>query len=445
MMKLRIADCRLRIGRALILTACAVNSCFAQQCYIDPITGRRYCLPNPQSEIRIPQFENPQSLNPQPSTLNTSAHCRVIVGDGTTGSGTLVARGEAAGLVLTCAHLFDGAAANIAVTFTNGQRYAATIVERDRANDLAALLIRRPDVEPVAVCDSPAADPAVLTACGFGPNGQFGCVRGSAAGRATAAGATHPSLVLRGAVRPGDSGGAVLNASGQLVGVVWGQRDGATYATCLRPILALLDRIAGMGGRGSRRAIPGDGSPGGSPSRDWNQWASGVDARIRALEDTKQDKGDYLRRGDLPDPSDRIESITSRIESVHERVEHVAQIAQQSGGILHGLSLGKLLAGAVGLSGPPAVAIVLATSLLRVAASRRSQRSAPGRGRAIAVDTPPPPQQTVRETHYVPYEQDLFAKAHQWACEQVVRKYPGSTEVLHTQDSLIKQYLAAGK
>jgi hypothetical protein len=40
-------------------------------------------------------------------------------------------------------------------------------------------------------------------------------------------------------------------------------------------------------------------------------------------------------------------------------------------------------------------------------------------------------------------EKDSFAKAHQWASEQVARKYPGATELLQAQDSLIKQYIAA--
>src|SRR5213076_190474 len=60
----------------------------------------------------------------------------------------------------------------------------------------------------------------------------------------------------------------------------------------------------------------------------------------------------------------------------------------------------------------------------------------------IAVDSPPPPQRIVPETHYVPVEKDSFAKAHQWASEHVARKYPGATEVLQAQDSLIKQFLA---
>jgi len=48
----------------------------------------------------------------------------------------------------------------------------------------------------------------------------------------------------------------------------------------------------------------------------------------------------------------------------------------------------------------------------------------------------------VPESHYVSVERDDFARAHQWAREQVARKYPGATEVLTTLESLIKQQLA---
>jgi len=72
----------------------------------------------------------------------------------------------------------------------------------------------------------------------------------------------------------------------------------------------------------------------------------------------------------------------------------------------------------------------------RVAAKRASQPV------PIAVDSPPPPQRTIPESHYVPVERDDFARAHQWAREQVARKYPGATEILSTLESLIKQQLA---
>ena len=49
------------------------------------------------------------------------------------------------------------------------------------------------------------------------------------------------------------------------------------------------------------------------------------------------------------------------------------------------------------------------------------------------------------ENHYVPYETDEFARAHQWASENVARKYPGAVEMLTRLDSLIRQKLNAGR
>ena len=119
-------------------------------------------------------------------------------------------------------------------------------------------------------------------------------------------------------------------------------------------------------------------------------------------------------------------------------------------GFFSGLSFGKLLVGTLGLSGPVAIAVMTAAGLIgrRV---NRNRSTAPGSAgsqshgtsaRPIAVDTPPLPQQTVPESHYVPVERDDFARAHQWAREQVARKYPGATEMLTTLESLIKQQLA---
>jgi len=152
---------------------------------------------------------------------------------------------------------------------------------------------------------------------------------------------------------------------------------------------------------------------------------------------------------------DSGEDIESRIKARFDAIEkHLKQIATEKDGLFQGLSIGKLLVGALGLSGPLAAAVIIAGGLAgrrvkkRIANDAKVESTAngahwPERQRPIAVDTPPPPQRTVPETHYVSVEKDSFAKAHQWACEQVARKYPGATEILQAQDSLIKQHLAA--
>jgi hypothetical protein len=448
------------------------------QCYTDPITGQRFCpRPNgnfPPSAVPSRQVIVDPNANAGSTSVGSSAHCRIDVGDGTRGSGTLVDCDRSTGLVLTCAHLFGNCESRIVVTFANGERFGGRLVDVDRANDLAALAIRRPGVEPLDVDGSEPT--GKLRACGFGPNGVFRCVEGRIIGHPTAVGATHPATTIAGAVRPGDSGGGVLNAHGKLVGVVWGQRDGQTYATCGRPVCEFLNRLrsrifADRDAVNNRQPLSHP-SPASSPQFDWQTWTSELDARIRGLDAKKQDKGNYLQSGDLNGylraedaakmtgklaPRSEVESklgaLAARFESVRSVVESVRERAEQietdRRGFVRGMSFGKIAAGALGLSGPLAVALVVAGGLagrgvrsrLRKLESRLPSRNA--ETVAIAVDSPPPPQRSVPETHYVPVEKDSFAKAHQWASEHVARKYPGATEVLQAQDSLIKQFLSA--
>jgi hypothetical protein len=395
--------------------------------------------------------------------------------DGTMGSGILVDRNESVGLVLTCSHLFDRSASQIVVTFPHGGQVTARVVDVDRAHDLAALVIRRPEIEPLAVSGNEPE--GMLTACGFGSNGQFRNIRGCITGHPTAAGATYPSTTIAGAVRPGDSGGGVLNASGQIVGVVWGQRDGQTYATCGRPVREFLNRVHGKlfnapaGSNNSPTAKRQPAVP--SPQFDWQAWTNELDTRLRAIDAKKQDKGDYLQHGDLnaylrtedakklagemaprAEVEGKLSALAARFESVRTIVEtlrqHVSEVATQRRGLLEGVSLGKFAVGALGLSGPLAAAVVIAGGLAgrRMKSRVKSEESRARRDpaldpRPIAVDSPLLPQRSVPETHYVPIEQDSFSKAHQWASEHVARKYPGATEMLQAQDSLIKQFLAA--
>jgi hypothetical protein len=345
---------------------------------------------------------------------------------------------------------------------------------------LAALAIQRPEITPLNIAE---IDPSgILTACGFGPNGLFRSIAGSITGHPTAAGATFSSTTITGAVRPGDSGGGVLNPRGQIVGVVWGQRDGLTYATCGRPVREFLNRLrshsSGVQGIAMKPQVPNQPAASVTPQLDWQAITNELEARIRALDAKKQDRGDYLQHGDLngylrvadgaklteplaqkTEVENKLGALSSRFESVHAVVatvrDQVDQLEVDREGFLRGMSIGKVAVGALGLSGPLAAAVVIAGGLMgrrvrsRLTASKTTKNTggnsaakATHQSYPVAVDSPPPPQRSVPETHYVPVEKDSFAKAHQWASEHVARKYPGATEVLQAQDSLIKQFLA---
>jgi hypothetical protein len=94
---------------------------------------------------------------------------------------------------------------------------------------------------------------------------------------------------------------------------------------------------------------------------------------------------------------------------------------------------------AVAVGGPLGFAAWAGLTWLR--RQRRSSRAVRYEPQKVAVDSPPPPQQVVPETHYVSYQRDDYARAHQWASEQLARKFPGSVELLTSLDSLIRQQL----
>jgi hypothetical protein len=216
------------------------------------------------------------------------------------------------------------------------------------------------------------------------------------------------------------------------------------------------------------------GSPARAPQIDWAAWSAEIESRIQVLDAKKQDKGDYLQPGDLngyarvadvpridtaqfsrrEEVNEMVSALSSRFESVRSHVDSVREAVRKAtadrAGVFEGLSWGKLVAGALGLSGPLAAAVVFAGGLAGRRLRKRGARSGEQGADAlslgsspVAVDSPPPPQRTVPETHFVSVERDSFAKAHQWASEHVARKYPGATEVLQAQDSLIKQFLAS--
>ena len=356
------------------------------------------------------------------------------------GTATLIAHTGNHSYWVTCRHLFDDGRGKTSLEHRGG-RIPARIYRVDPANDLAVLVSEKASMQPVEYSDQAAGS---LSAGGFGQAGSWRAIQGGVLCQATRSGATAPSVVLAGQVRRGDSGGPVLDARGRLVGVVWGAGPGRTYATCGRPLKRILSGLVGGPHENPEpplRPVPRaperialDGEPGG----DWPAWRRETQSQLELIE---RRVDNYALRDELQNNKEEsrtlVAKISDRVQALGSRVERAAgaaaTVAKWTGR--------DLAIGGLSLGGPIAAALLLG----KVVAWRRASRSVKRAGFPVAIDAPPLPQRVVPETHYVPYERDEFARAHQWAGEQLARKYPGSVEWLSGLDSLIKQHLAGDR
>jgi len=190
------------------------------------------------------------AAGPQPAPAQQRPHpavVRVIVpeqGAASFGSGALVGVSEAHGLVVTNWHVICDAAGAVTVAFPDGFRSQATVLAADRDWDLAALAIDRPPgVEPIPLAVVPPRPGDVLWIAGYGR----GAYRASA-GRCTqyvAPGRNLPfeMVELSTAARKGDSGGPILNARGELAGVLFGAGWGRTTGSYCGRVRWFLDSV----------------------------------------------------------------------------------------------------------------------------------------------------------------------------------------------------------
>lgn len=242
-----------------------------------------------------PAWWSRPTASPQAVTPPEGA-CRIEVGSPSAvnyGTRTLVAVRGVRGYVVTCHHLFSDGAGRVTVSFPGGARHGARVIAQDDRHDLALLEISGPGPKPAALATTSTTGP--VTAGGFGGDGRFVAVTGPVVGYAKPLGAEWPSVQIRGAVRSGDSGGPVLNAAGELVGVVWGVRNRLSYATVGQPLKRLLARIPASA----------DSSPGMvrvNPSKPiveaHDKDLSQLKLQLDAMRSCQCD-GDCVRRGDL--------------------------------------------------------------------------------------------------------------------------------------------------
>lgn len=164
------------------------------------------------------------------------------------GSGTLVYVDDQFGLVLTNWHVVNEVTAPISVHFPDGFYSIGSIQKADRDWDLAAIAIKKPNVQPVSVASQAPRPGEVLTIAGYG-SGEYR----AASGRCTqyvAPGTTFPYEMVEVAVsaRQGDSGGPIFNSRGELAGVLFGEGHGRTSGSYCGRVQWFLSSVVRMPG-----------------------------------------------------------------------------------------------------------------------------------------------------------------------------------------------------
>ena len=145
--------------------------------------------------------------------------------EGAVGSGVVVV---ASGVILTNLHVVAGAS-RITVVFADGQKSEATLVSAQPENDLAVIkaAVLPDDLKPATLGsakDLAAGDDVIAVGFpfGIGPSVSAGVVSGLNREYRSAAGARALTDLIQfdAAANPGSSGGPLVNAKGEVVGIV---------------------------------------------------------------------------------------------------------------------------------------------------------------------------------------------------------------------------------
>ncbi len=263
----------------------------------------------------------PASNAPHPAV------CRVQVPqhDGVSyGSGTLVAVQGKYGFVVTNWHVVEEPSDVVTVTFPDGFQSGARVLKLDQDWDLAALIIWRPNAQPVPISTRPPQPGDWLMIAGYGP----GPYR-AAAGRCTqyvSPGVDMPfeMVELSAKARQGDSGGPIFNDRGELAGVLFGTGQGRTAGSYAGRVGTFLASIQPDHSSSDRSMIASAGpvpsaSPGTNVLLD-NRRAVGQADRMQADRIAIP-----VPPANVGEPSDRLASLHSNSSSAALPVSQTPQ------------------------------------------------------------------------------------------------------------------------
>ncbi|MFM7519629.1 MAG: serine protease [Planctomycetota bacterium] len=163
------------------------------------------------------------------------------------GSGVLVDVDATRGLIVTNHHVVRDTRSAVLVQFPDGFQSAGTVLREDPTWDLAVIVVWRPPASPVILADAPPAIGAPLTIAGWG-RGTFRAQSGPCTQYLSPGTGQPRELVeLVASARQGDSGGPILDASGRLAGVLFGENDGRTVGSAVTRVRAILASVGSAG------------------------------------------------------------------------------------------------------------------------------------------------------------------------------------------------------
>lgn len=145
-----------------------------------------------------------------------------------------VATAIGARLLVTARHVVDGAGP-LEVSTWDGRALGVEVLRMADAHDLAVLRTTRPLRHPVAFARHPPRTGEIVRVVGYPLGGEFTAMKGIVIDQLQGPVLGEPSNVLRvkAVVLPGYSGGPVLNARGELVGVVYAVGRDTRYALAI--------------------------------------------------------------------------------------------------------------------------------------------------------------------------------------------------------------------
>jgi hypothetical protein len=240
----------LRCCVAIVLTCCSTNLVYAQLDYPRASTTGSSSLwgllTGSDSRTVVGSGRRVNAGGQSVSTTPHPAVARVVVAEkrgASLGSGTLIARTATHGYVITNWHVVRDAKQSVLLVFPNDQQVQGRILKVDQDWDLAVVETPPLAIEPLKLCDKVPTLGEQLWIAGYG-GGDFLLQTGTCSQfLAPYPNWPHELVELTAAARQGDSGGPMLNANCELIGVLFGQGDGYTIGAFGGRVLKFLEGV----------------------------------------------------------------------------------------------------------------------------------------------------------------------------------------------------------